>query len=46
LGAAHAQEVRLKLSAFIPAQAPTFAQVIKHWSEAVNADGAGIIKIA
>lgn len=45
LGAAHAQQVTLKLSAFIPAQAPTFAQVIKPWSEAVNADGAGIIKI-
>jgi TRAP-type C4-dicarboxylate transport system substrate-binding protein len=45
LGTAHAQEVTLKLSAFIPAQAPTFAQVIKPWSEAVNADGKGIIKI-
>jgi len=44
-GTAHAQEVTLKLSAFIPAQAPTFAQVIKPWSEAVNADGQGIIKI-
>ena len=44
-GTAHAQEVTLKLSAFIPAQAPTFAQVIKPWSEAVNADGTGIIKI-
>jgi TRAP-type C4-dicarboxylate transport system substrate-binding protein len=42
---AHAQEVTLKLSAFIPAQAPTFAQVIKPWSEAVNAEGTGIIKI-
>ena len=45
LGIAHAQEVTLKLSAFIPPQAPTFAQVIKPWSEAVNADGMGIIKI-
>ena len=44
-GAAHAQEVTLKLSAFIPPQAPTFAQVIKPWSEAVNADGKGILKI-
>lgn len=44
-GTAHAQEVTLKLSAFIPAQAPTFAQVIKPWSEAVNAEGQGIIKI-
>ena len=44
-GAAQAQEVTLKLSAFIPAQAPTFAQVIKPWSEAVNAEGTGIIKI-
>lgn len=45
VGAAHAQEVTLKLSAFIPPQAPTFAQVIKPWSEAVNAEGAGVIKI-
>ena len=45
LGTAHAQEVTLKLSAFIPAQAPTFAQVIKPWVDAVNADGKGIIKI-
>lgn len=44
-GTAHAQEVTLKLSAFIPPQAPTFAQVIKPWSELVNADGQGIIKI-
>jgi TRAP-type C4-dicarboxylate transport system substrate-binding protein len=45
LGSALAQEVTLKLSAFIPPQAPTFAQVIKPWAEAVNADGKGIIKI-
>jgi TRAP-type C4-dicarboxylate transport system substrate-binding protein len=45
LGSALAQEVTLKLSAFIPPQAPTFAQVIKPWSEAVNADGKGLIKI-
>lgn len=45
LGSARAQEVTLKLSAFIPAQAPTFAQVIKPWVDAINADGKGIIKI-
>jgi TRAP-type C4-dicarboxylate transport system substrate-binding protein len=45
LGSALAQEVTLKLSAFIPPQAPTFAQVIKPWAEAVNADGKGIVKI-
>ncbi|HWE15964.1 MAG TPA: TRAP transporter substrate-binding protein [Hyphomicrobiaceae bacterium] len=45
LESAPAQEVTLKLSAFIPPQAPTFAQVIKPWAEAVNAEGKGVIKI-
>lgn len=44
-GSAHSQEVTLRLSAFIPAQAPTFAQVIKPWADAINAEGKGIIKI-
>jgi TRAP-type C4-dicarboxylate transport system substrate-binding protein len=44
-GSAQAQEVTLRLSAFIPAQAPTFAQVIKPWADAINAEGKGIIKI-
>jgi TRAP-type C4-dicarboxylate transport system substrate-binding protein len=44
-GSAQSQEVTLRLSAFIPAQAPTFAQVIKPWAETINAEGAGIIKI-
>ena len=42
---AHCQEVTLKLSAFIPDRAPTFAQVIKPWAEAVNAEGKGVVKI-
>lgn len=45
LGSAHSQEVTLKLSAFIPAQAPTFAEVIKPWVDGINADGKGIIRI-
>lgn len=44
-GSAQSQETTLRLSAFIPAQAPTFAQVIKPWADAVNAEGKGIIKI-
>lgn len=44
-GAAHAQETTLKLSVFIPEQAPTYAQVIKPWAEAINEEGEGIIKI-
>jgi TRAP-type C4-dicarboxylate transport system substrate-binding protein len=42
---AHSQEVTLKLSAFIPDRAPTFAQVIKPWAEAVNTEGKGVVKI-
>jgi TRAP-type C4-dicarboxylate transport system substrate-binding protein len=42
---ARSQQITLKLSAFIPDQAPTFAQVIKPWAEAINAEGAGILKI-
>ena len=44
-GPADSQEVTLKLSAFIPDRAPTFAQVIKPWAEAINAEGKGIVKI-
>jgi TRAP-type transport system periplasmic protein len=44
-GSAHAQEVTLRLSAFIPAQAPTFAQVIKPWADAINEEGKGVLKI-
>jgi TRAP-type C4-dicarboxylate transport system substrate-binding protein len=44
-GSAQSQEVTLRLSAFIPAQAPTFAQVIKVWADAINAEGKGILKI-
>ena len=44
-GPAHSQEVTLKLSAFIPDRAPTFAQVIKPWADAINAEGKGIVKI-
>jgi TRAP-type C4-dicarboxylate transport system substrate-binding protein len=42
---AQSQEATLRLSAFIPAQAPTFAQVIKPWADAINAEGKGIIRI-
>jgi TRAP-type transport system periplasmic protein len=45
LDPALAQEVTLKLSAFIPPQAPTFAQVIKPWADTVNEEGKGIVKI-
>jgi TRAP-type C4-dicarboxylate transport system substrate-binding protein len=44
-GSAQSQEVTLRLSAFIPAQAPTFAQVIKVWADAINAEGKGVLKI-
>lgn len=44
-GSAHSQEVTLRMSAFIPAQAPTFAQVMKPWAEAINAESKGLIKI-
>jgi TRAP-type C4-dicarboxylate transport system substrate-binding protein len=44
-GSAQSQEVTLRMSAFIPAQAPTFAQVMKPWADAINAEGKGIIKI-
>ena len=44
-GRAQSQEITLKLSAFIPDQAPTFAQVIKPWADAINAEGEGILKI-
>lgn len=42
---AQSQEITLKLSAFIPDRAPTFAQVILPWAEAINAEGAGLIRI-
>jgi TRAP-type C4-dicarboxylate transport system substrate-binding protein len=44
-GAAYAQETTLKLAVFIPDQAPTFAQVIKPWADAINAEGEGILHI-
>lgn len=44
-GSAQSQEVTLRMSAFIPAQAPTFAQVMKPWADAINAEGKGILKI-
>lgn len=42
--AAQAEET-LKLAVFIPEQAPTYAQVIKPWAEAINAEGKGILQI-
>lgn len=44
-GTAQAEETVLKLSVFIPEGAPTYAQVIKPWAEAINAEGKGILKI-
>ena len=43
-GTARAQDT-LKLAVFIPDQAPTFAQVIKPWADAINAEGEGILHI-
>lgn len=45
LSSAHAQEVTLKLSAFIPAKAATYSEVIKPWVDAINAEGKGIVRI-